>query len=119
VDTTPLFDTYCDQRFHFGDVLIYGNLPATARAIWHNNGVIYHAKRYLFDPWGSLVLTETSDQVYNNDDNIWKKRTYVRPTRCYRAESRCVDRRRTVPIKAKGKGGVMLINQIAFDYAEV
>lgn len=119
VDTTPFFDTYVEHKCYFGDVQIFGPLPLTAKSVWENRGVIFGSRRYICDPFPSLVLTETSDIVYNNNEHIWKKRVNVRSSKSYRAETRCVDRRRTVPIKCRGLGGVMLVNQIAFDYAEV
>lgn len=119
VDTTPYFDTYCDQRFKIGDVLLYGSLPETAKSIWHNYAYVCGSKRYICDPWTTLVLTDTAEEIYNNDEYIWKKRAYVRPIRSYRAETRCVDRRRTIPVKGRGRGGVVIFNQIALDFAEV
>ena len=119
VDTTPFFDTYCDHRIYVGDVQMRGSLPSTARGVWHNYGTLCGDQRYIVEPWNALVLTDTSEDVYKNDEQLWKKRNYVRPTKCYRAETRCVDRRRTIPIRIRGQGGVMLLNQIAFDYAEV
>jgi hypothetical protein len=100
-------------------VKLYGSLPYTARSVWKNYGEIFGVDRYLCDPWVTNVLTEISDEVYKNNEHIFKKRNNVRPTRCYRTETRCVDRNQTIPVKAHGKGGVMLINQLAFDYAEV
>lgn len=119
VDTTPLFDNFNDQRFSFGAVTIMGSLPKTARYVWHNNGVLPHGRRYVCDLWLGLVLTDTADAVYHNDEHLWKKKTYCRSIKCFRAESRCVDRTKSVPVKARGIGGVTLFNQLAFDVAEV
>lgn len=119
VDTTPLFDNYNEQRFAFGDIVIMGSLPPTARYVWHNNGVTPHGRRYICDPWLGMVLTDTADCVYHNDEHIWKKNVYCRSIKCYRVESRCVDRRKSIPVKARGIGGVTLFNQVAFDVAEV
>jgi hypothetical protein len=119
VDTTPFFDQYSDQRFTFGDVTVNGGLPPTARFIFHNYGNISHNYRYVCDPYLGNVLTDTSEAVYHNDRHIYERQAFVRSLKCYRAETRCVDHRRSIPIKARGSGGVTLFNQLAFDVVEV
>lgn len=119
VDTTPFFDLYSDQRFRFGDVEIYGRLPPTARFIYHNFGVLAHNRRYVADPYLGNALTDLSESVYHNDRHIYENKQFARSLKCYRSETRCVDHRRSIPINARGSGGVTLLNQLAFDVVEV
>lgn len=120
VDTTPIFDIFSDQRFKFGDVEIFGGLPPTARFIFHNYGNIYHNRRYICAPYLGLILTDRAEPVFQNDRFLFQNTSSpVRALKCYRSEIRCTDHRRSVPIVARGSGGITLFNQVAVDVVEI
>lgn len=119
VDTTPLFDNYVEQKFKFGDVMVYGGLPPTAKYLYHNYGVMPHNYRYIRDSYLGIEITDTADGVYHNDEHTYKNGTYCRSVKCFRNDTRCVDHRRSIPVRVRGIGGVTLFNQIAMDVVEV
>lgn len=119
VDTTPFFDNYSDQKFRFGDVEICGGLPPTAKYLYHNFGVMPYNRRYLCDPYLGLVLTDTAESLCHNDRHLFENQTPMRSMKCFRSETRCVDHRWSIPVKARGSGGVTLFNQVAYDVVEV
>lgn len=120
IDTTPLFDNFVTQKFRIGDVEVEGGMPPTAKYLYHNLAVIPHNGRYLCDTYYfGTPITDTSEYLYRNDRYLWRNKTYMRSLKCYRATMRCVDHRRSIPVTARGFGGVSLFNQLAYDVVEV
>jgi hypothetical protein len=119
VDTTPYFDNYVEQKFKFGDIMVYGGLPPTAQYLYHNYGTMPFNHRYMADKYLGLELTNTADVVYHNEEHVYKNATFCRSVKCYRNDTRVIDHRRSIPVRVRGTGGVVLFNQIAMDVVEV
>lgn len=115
---TPYFENYAEEWFKVGDVVVWGGLPWTSRGIWHNFAQIYHNPLPIKGT-KSRGLYQNSDEVYDNEDYIYGNETYIRSINCYNSGTRCVNRRPSIPVRAKGGGGITLFNGITFEIAEV
>ena len=115
---TPYFENYAEEWFKVGDVVLWGGLPWTSRGIWHNFAQIYHCKLPLKGT-RARGLYQNSDEVYDDEDYIYGNETYIRSINCYGSGTRCVNRRPSIPVRARGGGGITLFNAITFEIAEV
>ncbi|WP_337475307.1 hypothetical protein [Mitsuokella jalaludinii] len=117
-DITPYFSYYAEERFRVGGVTLFGTLPDSSHYVWHNYGQIYHSRIPVSRRRGKR-LYNNSDEVFEDWDYIYKNDTYIKSLNCYRAETRCVNRLRSVKVGGYGAGGMTLFNGISFDIVEV
>ena len=111
-DTTPLFEQdSIDQRFWVGGVMLNGSVP--------HDGTLWD--RHLWSK--STLLTAPLESEPSGDNKfasfIRGSHSYIRTPKTYRAECRCVDRRRALRVRAEGSGGATMFNRIAAIVAEV
>lgn len=111
-DTTPFFDAEeVDQRFWVGGVMLVGSVPHEG-TLWDR---YYWSKSTLL----SAPLEHEPEWENRFESFLPGAHSYIDTPRTYRAELKCVDRRRCLRVRAEGDGGFTMFNRLACVVSEV
>lgn len=111
-DTTPLFSgNTVDQRFWVGGAMLKGSVPHEG-TLWDKE--MWSKSTLLTAPLETEPTGENKFSSFFSDAHA-----YIDTPKTYRAECRCVERRRCLRVRAEGSGGATIFNRIAMDVAEV
>lgn len=118
VDITPLFQTYAYVKYFVGHVEYSELVPPEALQIWHDYTPLYHSKRGIKKkPIVNIYIN--SDEIYDNDYEIFGNVTFLKSTAYVRQERRQIDRHKAIKTYGKGTGGRFILNRISFELTEV
>lgn len=118
VDLVQLSLEYAENKFTAGSVVIRDIMPTWSLGIYHDKTSIYHNKRPIYNV-PIKALYSSSEEVYDNPEEIFCSQAPLRGWDYIRGEVRCVDRKRAIKVFGYGRGAQMLLNGMSIDVAEV
>lgn len=118
IDTTPLHISHADEKLRVGRVHLSVTQPESARYIYNNHEVVYGSTMPLVSN-PVKPISRTSEEVYMSQEEVYGSTMPLVTKSTYRAETRCVDREKSIRTLVYGHGGVTVFNSIAFEIVEV
>lgn len=118
IDTTPLHTTYAEEKLRVGRVHLSTTQPNSSRCVYDNHETVYGSTMPIVSP-PVKPLSRNSEELYLSHEEVYGSELPLVSQNTYRAETRCVDREKSIQTLAYGHGGVTVFNSIAFEIVEV